>query len=57
MCGCGEPEALSTFCPEHSGPHMTQKYIDEYISKVFDEELLEKLKKFFDKIFEEIYYY
>ena len=57
MCGCGEPEALSTFCPEHSGPHMTQRYIDEYIAKVFDEELLEKLKKFFDKIFEEIYYY
>ena len=54
MCGCGEPEALNTFCPEHSGPHMTQKDIDEYIAKVFDKELLEKLKIFFEKIFEEL---
>ena len=54
MCGCGEPEALNTFCPEHCGPHMTQKDIDEYISKVFSEELLEKLNNYFGKIFEEL---
>ena len=57
MCGCGEPEALHTFCPEHSGPHMTQEKIDEYISKSFKEELLNKLKNFFDKVFENLSYY
>ena len=57
MCGCGEPEALQTFCPDHSGPHMTQELIDEYISKTFNEELLKKLKNFFDDIFERLSYY
>ncbi len=57
MCGCGEPEALHTFCPEHSGPHMTQEKIDEYISKSFKEELLNKLKNFFEKVFENLSYY
>ena len=57
MCGCGEPEALFTFCPEHSGPHMTQEQIDEFISKVFEKELLDKLKNFFEIIFEKLSYY
>ena len=57
MCGCGEPEALFTFCPDHSGPHKTQEQIDDYISKVFKKELLEKLKNFFDKIFVKLSYY
>ena len=57
MCGCGEPEALYTFCPEHSGPHRTQNEIDEYISGIFKKELLEKLKIFFDKFFEKFSYY
>ena len=57
MCGCGEPEALYTFCPDHSGPHMSQEEIDEYISKVFEKNLLDKLKSFFDKLFKKLSYY
>ena len=57
MCGCGEPEALYIFCPEHSGPHMTQIEIDDYISKVFKKDLLDKLKNYFDIFFKKISYY
>ena len=52
MCGCGEPEALYTFCPEHSGPHIQQNQINEYISKVFQNEILEKIKLFFNQFFQ-----
>ena len=51
MCGCGEPEALYTFCPEHSGPHIEQKQINEFISKIFPKDILEKIKPFFNKFF------
>ena len=57
MCGCGEPEALHIFCPEHSGPHMTQIEIDDYISKVFKKDLLDKLKNYFDIFFKKILYF
>ena len=57
MCGCGEPEALFTFCPDHSGPHITQEEIDEHIAKVFKKEILDKLKLFFNKFFEKLSYY
>ena len=57
MCGCGEPEDLYTFCPDHSGPHMSQEQIDEYISKVFEKDFLNKLKIFFDKLFKKLSLY
>ena len=47
MCGCGEPEALFTFCPQHSGPHSDQKEINDYISQVFPSKILKQLKIFF----------
>jgi len=53
MCGCGEPEALYTFCPEHNGPHTEKEQIDEFISKVFPSEILEKLNTFFKQFFQE----
>ena len=51
MCGCGEPEAMHKFCPQHSGPHIDQIQINEYISKVFQKDILEKLKLFFNTFF------
>ena len=53
MCGCGEPEALYTFCPEHNGPHTDKEQIREFISKVFPNEILEKLNIFFKQFFQE----
>ena len=57
MCGCGEPEALYTFCPQHSGPHSDQKEINDYISQVFPSEILKQLKIFFNTFFQKISYY
>ena len=51
MCDCGDPDSLYTFCPEHSGPYSDQKVVDEYISSVFEKEILDKLKYFFDGLF------
>ena len=51
MCDCGDPDSLYTFCPEHSGPYSDQKLIDEYISSVFEKEILDNLKSFFDALF------
>ena len=51
MCDCGDPDSLYTFCPEHSGPYVDQKQIDNYISKTFEKEILKKLKEFFDDFF------
>ena len=51
MCDCGDPNYLSTFCPEHSGPFIEQKQINEYISKIFPVNILKNLKSFFDKFF------
>ena len=53
MCGCGEPEALYTFCPEHNGPHTEKEQINEFISKVFPKEILEKINTFFTHFFQE----
>ena len=36
MCDCGDPDALYTFCSQHSGPYLEQKQIDDYISKNFE---------------------
>ena len=52
MCGCGEPEAMYKFCPEHSGPHTEQKKINEFISKAFTDDILENLKLFFNEFFQ-----
>ena len=54
MCDCGDPDSLSTFCPEHTGPHVKQKEIDDYISKSFEKEIIEKLKCFFDVFFSKL---
>ena len=51
MCDCGDPDALYIFCPEHSGPFKDQKEINNYISNIFDKEILDKLKGFFDEFF------
>ena len=51
MCDCGDPDSLYTYCPEHSGPFKDQKQIDDYISKVFSKEILDKLNSFFATFF------
>ena len=51
MCDCGDPDSLELFCPDHSGPFSEQNQIDEYISKVFQSEVLNNLKLFFDEFF------
>ena len=51
MCDCGDPESLYTYCPDHSGPYKNQKEINQYISKVFPNDIIENLKKFFDDFF------
>ena len=51
MCDCGDPDSLYNFCPEHSGPYVNQKQKDEYISKVFPSDILNKLILFFDELF------
>ena len=51
MCDCGDPDALYSFCPEHCGPYTEQKQIDEYISKIFPENILKNIKIFLDDLF------
>jgi len=51
MCDCGDPDSLSTFCPQHCGPYSEQIEIDQYISKVFSQEILTNLTNFFDEFF------
>ena len=51
MCDCGDPDSLYTYCHEHSGPFTEQKQIDDYMEKSFGKNILENLKKFFDKFF------
>ena len=51
MCDCGNPSCYEIFCPEHKGPFIEQKQIDEFIAKSFPPNILEKLKIFFDDIF------
>ena len=51
MCDCGNPSSYETFCPEHKGPFIEQKQIDEFIEKSFPPNTLKKLKIFFDDLF------
>ena len=51
MCDCGNPSCYKTFCPEHKGPFIEQKQIDEFIEKSFPPKILQKLKIFFDDMF------
>ena len=51
MCDCGDPNAFKIFCPDHKGPFTEQKQIDEFIKKSFEENILTKLKLFFDDFF------
>ena len=51
MCDCGDPDSLYVYCPEHSGPFKTQEQINDYISKIFSKEVLDKLNDFFGNLF------
>ena len=51
MCDCGNPSCYETFCPDHKGPFIEQKQIDEFIKKSFPPNILEKLRIFFDGLF------
>jgi len=51
MCDCGNPSCYETFCPEHKGPFIEQKQIDEFIEKSFPPNILKNLRKFFDDMF------
>ena len=51
MCDCGDPDSLYNYCPEHTGPFTEQKQIDEYISKIFKKETIDKLKDYFEELF------
>ena len=31
ICDCGDPDSVSTFCPDHSGPYSNQDEINKYI--------------------------
>ena len=50
-CGCGDPNNLKSFCPEHKGPFTNIKEIDEFIEKSFSPEILSKLNIFFEDLF------
>ena len=54
MCDCGDPNSLKVFCPDHNGPFIEQKQMDDFISQSFGEDVLGKLTKFFDDLFFEI---
>ena len=51
MCDCGDPNNLKTFCPEHKGPLKDKNEINDYISKVFNKDIIYNLKNFFDEFF------
>ena len=51
MCDCGDPDSLYTYCSEHSGPFLEEKQINDYISMIFPNETLNKLKEFFNDLF------
>ena len=51
ICDCGDPDSVSTFCPDHSGPYSNQDEINKYISTIFNEKVIYNLKIFFDEFF------
>ena len=51
MCDCGDPDSLSSFCCEHCGPYKDQNEIDEYIRKVFPQNILKNIQIFLDDFF------
>ena len=51
ICSCGDPDALNTYCHEHSGPFVEKKEIDDYILKSFGKILEKNLRAFFDEFF------
>ena len=51
MCDCGDPDSLSTFCPDHSGPFSDQDEINKYISSIFSDDIIHNLNTFFDEFF------
>ena len=53
MCDCGDPNSLRTFCSDHKGPLSNQKQINEFIEKSFSPDILNKLKIYFEDLFNE----
>ena len=51
FCDCGDLNEVDNFCPEHKGPFTEQSQIDEYIEKSIPNDILSKLKIFFDDLF------
>ena len=51
MCDCGDPDSLSAFCPDHSGPFSDQDEINKYISNIFSDEIIHNLNTFFEEFF------
>jgi len=51
FCDCGDLNEVDNFCPEHKGPFTEQSQIDEYIEKSIPNDILPKLKIFFDDLF------
>ena len=51
FCDCGDLNEVDNFCPEHKGPYTEQSQIDEYIEKSIPNDILSKLKIFFDDLF------
>ena len=51
MCDCGDPNVLKTFCPEHKGPYKDEKEVNELLAKIFSNNIIINLKKFFDDFF------
>ena len=51
MCDCGDPDSLSKFCPNHTGPFKTSEEIENFIEKSFNKDEIKNLKIFFDEFF------
>ena len=51
MCDCGDPDSLSKFCPNHTGPFKTSEEIENFIERSFNKDEIKNLKNFFDEFF------
>ena len=51
MCDCGDPDSLTQYCHEHSGPFKEEKEVELYILKSFDKKIVNNLRNYFDEFF------
>ena len=51
MCDCGDPDSLTQYCHEHSGPFKEEKEVELYILKSFDKKIVDNLRNYFDEFF------